>query len=275
MSDVQTIQARRNLAAAIGIVALTYAANWFFNHTALGVGVKSREGAYVYAFFFPFGVVLPALFLGWVTGAGLVPPRRLGARLGWRDVGATAAALGVGALLAAAPVGPLLREPGGVVATHRLFALLLVPSTAEVLVFIGVLANAVHLAAGGAGHTRSRLIALAGSSLAFGFFHLTYPAPWNTIGTCLGLTLVWAGVAVVFFLSRSLVAAVGFNNILAVVGFSQSGIELPGSAFGGWFRAALAFAVVVLVFRLAWAAAGGPNPALQRTGCSPRSPAGR
>lgn len=261
MSEVQATQARRILAVAIGIVALMYAANGFFNHTALGVGMKACEGAYMYAFFFPFGMVLPALFLGWVAGTGSVPPRQLGARLGWQDVGATAAALGVGALLAATLVGPLLREPGGVVAAHRLFALLLVASTAEVLVFLGVLANAVQLAAGSAGQARSYLIALAGSSLAFGVFHLTYPAPWNSIGTCLGLTLVWAGVAVVFFLSRSLVAAVGFNNIMAVVGFGQRGIELPGSALGGWLRAALAFAVVVLVVRLAWAAMGGPNPA--------------
>ena len=244
------------LARGIGIVVLAYSANALFNHTAAGLALKSHEGAYVLGFFLPFGVVLPAVFLGWVTAFGLAPERWLGVQLGWRDLWATAAALAAGAFLATAPLAPVLREPGGITAVQRLFALLLVASTAEVLVFLGVLGNAVQLAVGGRPRWRSGLIALVTSSLAFGFFHLTYPAPWNTIAKCLGLSLVWAGVSLVFLLSRNLVAAIAFNNVMAVVGFAQGRIELSGTLAVGWLQAILTFVVFTLVFgkvRRSWA----------------------
>ncbi len=237
-----------SLVGGIGVAALAYAANAWFNHTAMGLAVKAYEGAYVLGFFFPFGVVVPALFLGWIATAGLAPARWLGAALGSRDVAATAAALAAGALLAATPLAPLFREPGGAWTVHRLFALLLIASTAEVLVFLGALGNAVQLAAGSAARWRSGIATLVASSLAFGFFHLTYPAPWNTVTTCLGLSVVWAGVSLVFLWSRSLVAAIAFNNVMAVIGFVQNGIELPGTAATGWLEATLALVAFTLVF---------------------------
>ena len=94
-------------------------------------------------------------------------------------------------------------------------------------------------------------MAVVASSLAFGFFHLTYPAPWNTVAKCLGLSVVWVGVALVFLFSRSLTAAISFNNLMSVVGFAQNRLELPGAAAAGWFRAALALGIFVLVFGLA------------------------
>jgi hypothetical protein len=236
------------LARGIGIVVLAYSANALFNHTAVGLGLKSHEGAYVLGFFLPFGVVLPAVFLGRVTTVGLAPARWLGVQLGWRDLWATAAALAAAALVATAPLAPVLREPGGMTAVRRLFALLLVASTAEVLIFLGVLGTAVQLAAGGRSRWRSGLIALVTSSLAFGFFHLTYPAPWNTIAKCLGLSVVWAGVSLVFLLSRSLIAAIAFNNVMAVVGFAQGGIALSGTPAAGWLQAIVAILVFTLVF---------------------------
>ena len=248
LTETERTRSKPSLAGGIGIVVLAYSANAWFNHTAVGLALKSHEGAYVFGFFLPFGVVLPALFLGWVTTVGLAPARWLGVQLGWRDVGATAAALAAGALLATAPLAPVLGEPGGMTAVQRLFALLLVASTAEVLVFLGVLGTAAQLAAGGATRWRSGLIALVTSSLAFGFFHLTYPAPWNTIATCLGLSVVWAGVSLVFLFSRRLVAAIAFNNVMAVVGFAQGGIELSGTPAVGWLQAILALLVFSLVF---------------------------
>ena len=59
--------------------------------------------------------------------------------------------MAAGALLAATPLAPLFREAGGAWTVHRLFALLLIASMAEVLVFLGALGNAVQLAAGSAG----------------------------------------------------------------------------------------------------------------------------
>ena len=67
----------------------------------------------------------------------------------------------------------------------------------------------------------------------------------------------WAGVSgihgvprvsLVFLLSRSLVAAIAFNNVMAVVGFAQGGIALSGTSAVGWLQAILAFLVFTLVF---------------------------
>jgi len=242
------MRSKQALIGGSGIVVLAYAANAWFNHTTVGLGLQAHEGAYVLGFFLPFGVILPALFLGWAAAVGLAPARWLGAQLGRRDAGATVAALAASALLAAAPLAPLFRESGGMTAAHLLFALLLVASTAEALVFLGALGNAVQLAAGGATRWRSGLTALVTSSVAFGFFHLTYPAPWNTMSTCLGLSVVWAGVSLVFLVSRSLVAAIAFNNVMAVVGFVQNGIDLPGTAAVGWLQATLALVTFTVVF---------------------------
>lgn len=241
-------RAARGLAVAIVIVAVAYSVNVWFNHTAIGLGLKSHGHAYVIGFFFAIGVILPALFLGWVASIGWATPRRLGARLGWRDVGATAGALIVGSLLAAAPLAPLMREPSARAEAHRLFALLLVASTAEVLIFLGALGNAVQLATAGLGRWRSGLMTVVASSLAYGFFHLTYPAPWNTIPKCLFLSVMWLLVALVFLLSRSLLAAVAINNVMALIGFLQNRLDLPGTATAGWLRAAVAVALFAAVF---------------------------
>jgi hypothetical protein len=241
---------RRALLAALGIVAAAYAANAWWNHSETGLAWKGREGAYVAGFFLPFGALLPGILLGRMARAGLATPRRMGAALGARDAAAAGAALALGALLAAAPLAPLLREPAGAAAAHRLFALLLVASAAEVLVFLGALGSAVEVAAGD-GRVRSGLAVAAVSSLAFGFFHLTYPPPWNTLATCLSLALVWVGVSLVFLASRSLVAAVVFDDAMALVGFVRRGAELPGDAAAGWLHGALALAFFALAFRLA------------------------
>ena len=251
--DAKWSRSRKYLAYGCGIVLLAYAANAFFHHTAPGLGLKSRQGLYALGFFLPFGAILPALFLGWAARVGLATPRRLGVGLDWRDVRAIAVTAAAGCLLVAAPLTPLLRRPGGLAAAHRLFALLLVASTVEVLVFLGVLGNAIRLAMGGATKWRAAFMALVTSSLAFGFFHLTYPAPWNRIAVCLGLSLVWVLVSLVFLLSRSLTAAVVFNNFMAVAGFVRNGMELTGTAVNGWAWAIIAIAVFAFVFALSGA----------------------
>ncbi len=63
-------------------------------------------------------------------------------------------------------------------------------------------------------------------------------------------------VSLVFLLSGSLVAAIAFNNVMAVVGFAQGGIALSGTPAVGWPQAILAFLAFTLVFgkvRRSWA----------------------
>ena len=233
---------------AVAIVAAAYAANWGFNHTPWGLSLKSQGQWYVFAFYLPFGVMVPAAYLGWVSRLRLAPARWLGAPLGDRDAVAAAVGFVVGGLLAVGALAPVVREHG-LALPHRLFALLLIASTAEVLLFLGVLGNAVQLATR-THRWRARLLALVVPSLAFGLFHFTYPAPWNTLGRALPLTLVWVPVSMLLLASRSLVGAVILNNLLALIGFVGNGIDLPGTAAAGWLRTALACALFVAVFFL-------------------------
>jgi hypothetical protein len=91
--------------------------------------------------------------------------------------------------------------------------------------------------------------ALTVSSLAFGFFHLTYPAPWNSVATCLMLTGVWAGVSLVFLLSRSLLAAIVFNNVMALIGFMQRDLVLPIGALIGLVAFVAGLGTVAVIAR--------------------------
>jgi len=233
------------LAGAVAIVAVAYAANVFLNHTGWGLRMKSHGDVYVFAFFLPFGVIVPAAYIGWVVSRRYASARWLGARVSWRDGAAAAAALALGGLLA---TGALAAD--SIPNPHRLFALLLVASTAEVLLFLGVLGNATQLAVPPPRGWRSGLLTLVVSSLAFGLFHLTYPTPWNTLGHALGLGLVWVPVSVLFLVSRSLLGAVVLNILMAVVGFAKNHIELPGTTAAGWLQAALACVLFVVVFSL-------------------------
>ena len=246
------------VARAVAIVALAYIANAFFNHTGWGLRVKSHGDVYVLAFFLPFGVIVPAAYIGWAARMRRASARWLGARIGWRDAVAAAVAVAVGGVLAVGALGSDLTGLGGFPNAHRLFALLLVASTAEVLLFLGVLGNATQLVMPTPRRWRAGLLALVVSSLAFGFFHFTYPAPWNTLDRALGLSLVWVPVSLLFLASRSLLGAIVLNNVMAVIGFVRHHIELPGTTAGGWWQAALAGALFVAVLHLAtrWHRAG-------------------
>ena len=243
----------------MAVVAAAYVVNAAFNHTAWGLALKAYGDAYVLGFFLPFGVVLPAIYLGRVTVADHAAPRWLGVGLGARDAVAVVLALVVGGLLAS---GALRSRPGSLDGpeAHRLFALLLVASIAETLVFLGVLGNAVQLATRGVLIWRARALAVVVSSLAFGFFHCTYPSPWNTLPQAFGLALVWVPVSLVFVITRSLVGAVLLNNLLAMVGFVRNGLSLPGTTAEGWGHAALACLVFVVVVRVVLRSRHRPSP---------------
>src|SRR5262245_13716939 len=113
----------RNFIVALVIVAAAFAEHAAFNHTAWGLGLKSQGDGYVFAFFLPFGVALPAAFIGWLSATGLASARWLGAGLGVRDAVAAVAGLAVGGVLAAGALAPHFREPEIVPTAHRLFAL--------------------------------------------------------------------------------------------------------------------------------------------------------
>lgn len=215
-----------SLVLACGLVVLTYGANWIFNHTEIGLAARDTPGLYVVAFYLGVGVLAPALLLRRMLDES-PSDQSLGLGFGPRELLWTGTSLGFGAVLASFPLAGHFAEIEATAKAVRLFAGLLVASTAEVLVFTGVLFSTIELALAKSGRLIPSVAALTISSLAFGFFHLTYPAPWNSVATCLMLTGVWAGVSLVFLLSRSLLAAIAFNNVMALIGFMQRDLVLP------------------------------------------------
>jgi len=241
-------QRQVTIVAAVVILAIAFAFNWFFNHTPKGLGVKAIPAFYPIVFFVGWGTLVPAWLMGKVVLGGIVSPRELGIGADRRDVLASLAALAVGGAIAAVPLLPLLRDPGGLRTLHGLFAGLLAASTAEVLLFLGVLGAGVR-AFLGRDDWWSNAAIVALSSVAFGLFHFTYPEPWNDLPTALTLAGVWILVSLLFAASRSLLAAILLDNILATVGFVKNGLSLPQPALHGWVMAVLALVVFIGVFR--------------------------
>lgn len=101
--------------------------------------------------------------------------------------------------------------------------------------------------AGRLGHGRHEVAARQ----VFGLFHFTYPTPWNTLETAATVGLVWVGVSILFVVSRSLPAAVVFNNIMATVGFATRSLTLPLSPTTSLVIEICAVAAFVLAF--SWA----------------------
>ena len=122
----------------LAILALAFAANAFHNHTTLGGALGHIPGFYPIVFCIGIGVVLPALALGRTVRREPVAARPLGVALGWRDAIAVLAALVIGCALAAKPLGPIVAQPSGMERVATLFAQLLVASTAEVALFLGM-----------------------------------------------------------------------------------------------------------------------------------------
>jgi hypothetical protein len=245
------------------LLAAAFAVNTLYNHTNLGPLPRHIPGFYPVVFFIGIGAVLPALLLGRVVRGEPRAARPLGVALGARDAIAILGAAIVGTALAAKPLLPILAEPDGPARVATLFAQLLVASTAEVALFLGAVGAALRAWLGGRDDWRFGLLLIVVSSLLFGAFHFTYPAPWNSLGTAVTVGIVWLAVSTVFALSRSLLAAVLLDNILATVGFATRGLTLPLSLPVSLLLAALAIAAFVVAF--AWArraaTAASPSPA--------------
>jgi hypothetical protein len=236
--------------AACAVVAGAFLVNAWFSFSELGVALRTTGRWYALLFYVPFGALLPAFLMARM--AALEGPRLIGPGIGRSDAAGIVVAALAGAALAAFPLAPLAADPAGIRTLHRLFALLLIASFAEVMIFLGLVGNSVMamLRARGHGPVLAGLVSGTASCVLFGLFHFTYPAPWNTLDHALLLALIWAGVALVFYLTHSLLAAVIFNNVMALVGFAQRGLDLPGAALEGWARAIAAVLIASLLFTL-------------------------
>jgi len=237
--------------AGAAVLVVAFGANAVHNHTGLGVAMAQIPGFYPIVFFIGIGAILPAIVLGRAVRRERALARPLGVALEPRDLIAVMAALLVGGTLAAAPLRPILDQPGGTTRALTLFAQLLVASTAEVALFLGAMGVALRALLGGRTDWRYGLVLIVVSSVVFGLFHFTYPAPWNTLGTATTVGLVWVAVSTLFALSRSLVAALLLDNIMATVGFATRDLTLPLPPATALAIAGLAIAAFVAAF--AWA----------------------
>ena len=244
------------------ILALAFAANAAHNHTALGGTLGHIPGVYPIVFFIGIGVVLPALGLGRTVRREPMAARPLGVALGWRDAIAALAALVVGSALVAKPLGFIVTQSGGIERVATLFAQLLIASTAEVMLFLGAVGMGLSALLGGRHDWRFGLLLVVVASLLFGVFHFTYPAPWNALDTAVTVGMVWIAVSTLFVITRSLVAAVILDNMMATVGFATRDLTLPLSPAMGLLLEILAIAAFVAAF--AWARRGttaaSPSP---------------
>jgi hypothetical protein len=239
--------------AGPAILAAAFALNALLNHTAPGAWLETIPGFYAVVFFIGAGALLPGLVLGDAVCREPAMARALGVAPEWRDAIAVIAALVIGVGLAASPLSPILAQPGGIMRVLTLFAQLLVASTAEVALFLGMVWVGL-LGWGVRDNWLGRLVLVIAASLVFGLFHFTYPAPWNTLGTAATVGLVWVGVSILFALSHSLPAAVLFNNIMATVGFATRDLTLPLSPATSLLLATAAIGVFILAF--SWARRG-------------------
>lgn len=233
------------------VLVVAFVTNALHNHTGHGAVLGHIPGFYPIVFFIGIGAVLPAIALGRTVRREPATARALGGALGRRDLVGVVAALLIGGALAATPLKPILDHPGGSTRVLTLFAQLLVASTAEVALFLGAMGVALRALLGGRTDWRYGLTLIMVSSAAFGLFHFTYPAPWNTLETAMTVGLVWIAVSTLFVLSRSLAAAVLLDNILATVGFATRDLTLPLPPATALLIAGLAAAAFVAAF--AWA----------------------
>ncbi len=227
--------------AAVGSIAAFSLTNYAYHYDILPLQVSRSAAGYFLAVQLPFGIVLPSAVLGLYARGPSATLSDIGVWLSARDVVGAAAALIAGALMVGLALGGNLAGIGAArIAT--LFAQLLVASTAEVLIFTGLLLALARRWCAGLGRWEVPSAVLV-SALGFGLFHFTYPPPWATWSVAFGLAVVWLAVNVVFLLTRALLAAIVFNNCMAVIGFVQNDLTLPGGLAFSLASWAIAIAV--------------------------------
>jgi hypothetical protein len=212
-------------AAIVAIVAFCLA-NYAYHYEVLPELIRHSAVGYFLAVQLPFGVVLPSMLLGLRVRQPGTNPSDIGVWLSARDVIGALVALVAGGLMVILAVGTRSFTAQGMARAGGLFAQLLVASTAEVLVFTGLLFGLVREWCRGLGRWALPSAMLV-SALGFGVFHFTYPPPWATWGFALGLAAVWIAVNMIFVVTRTLLGAIVFNNCMALIGFLQNDLTLP------------------------------------------------
>lgn len=219
---------------------LFFLTNYIFNHQRVLLDwLPQGRPTYFFAVLLPFGTILPSLALGWLIRRQNGNTRAFGATLTRRDLLMALIAFAMGLISIYFAVGrktPLDSTNLGN-AIHY-FIWLLMASIPEVLVFIGIILHAMEAGVQNLWHGRGGQIAgaisgIVVSAVAFGLFHFSYPSPWNTWEKIMTLIPVWLTVATLYVLTRSLIAAVIYNNMMAIIGFLLYNLSLPGSDFLG------------------------------------------
>lgn len=215
---------------------LFFVINYIFNHYREWLAwLPDDRPMYTLAILLPFGTLLPALVLGWFIRRQDGNRRAFGATLGWRDLPLALIGIGLGLANLYLAVWPTLaQDPQALDLGLHLFIWLLVASISEVMVFIGVVFHATEALVrqrwlGRSGRFIGAVSAILVSSVAFGLFHFSYYPPWDTWYWVIFLTPIWLMASTFYALTRSLVATVMFNNILAIVGFVRNGQTVAGS----------------------------------------------
>jgi hypothetical protein len=238
--------------AAIGAIMAFSLANYAYHYALLPESIRHSTLGYFLTVQLPFGVVLPSVVLGLRVRKPSTSLSDIGVWLDSRDLIGGLAGLAAGGSMVILAIGTRSITTQGVARVGVLFAQLLVASVVEVLVFAGLLLGLARCWCRRLG--RWALVgAIPIASLGFGVFHFTYPPPWATWGFALGLSAVWIAVTAALVLTRTLLAAIIFNNCMAVIGFLQNDLTLPSGVLSSltmWFVAlGVALGLVIVVSR--------------------------
>lgn len=174
--------------------------------------------AYVAIVLIGFGVLLPS----WALMRLEPGPAGGMLALAWFPIAACAMA-GVGWLFLAArrlPDREWRLAP-------RMAVAMVAPSLAEVVIFLGLIFNAVERATASLGAMPAAAIAATVSSVLFGVYHFTHRPPFNTWRIAAALMPIWLMVCLVFIASRNLWAATAFNTCLATAGLIRNRVTQP------------------------------------------------
>lgn len=233
---------------------LFFCANYIYNHQHNWLTwLPQGRPIYFLAILLPFGIILPSAALGWLIRREGDNGRAFGALLSRRDLVMMLVAFAMSILGASFPIGrKVVQSSDGLRNVIHLFIWLLMASIPEVIVFIGVIFHITEGSvrywwSGRRGLIMGAVAGVVASAVAFGLFHFSYPSPWNTWAKVVTLNPVWLAVGTLYVFTRSLAAAIVFNNTMAIIGFVLYDLSLPGSEALGLLLDSIAIIAVLAV----------------------------